>query len=77
MTISGALGARIVTVSVYKDSIHLMLEPRQKLLILGYTRLPLVGQRITGDIGHCVVEGGDGERIMYSRQGSFLREQSE
>lgn len=71
MTIS----ARIVTVSVYQDVIYLVLWPRQCLLITHGTRIPLVGQRITGDIGHCVVEGNGGQRIIYERQGNFLREQ--
>lgn len=73
MTIS----ATIVTVSVYQDAIYLVLKPRQALLITHHTRIPLVGQRITGDIGHAVVEGGGGDRIVYARQGAFLREQSE
>lgn len=81
MTIS----ATIVTVSVYKHSIHLVLEPGsplgKELLIIPWTpgtlRVPLVGQRITGDKGHCIVEGGGGERIVHARQGSFLREQVE
>lgn len=74
MTIS----ARIVTVSVYKGNIvHLVLDPRGSFLITLATRLPLVGQRITGNAGHCIVEGGGGERITYERQGSFLREQVE
>lgn len=74
------IDARIVTVSVREEGIYLVLEPGQALLITHithHTRIPLVGQRITGDIGHVVVEGGDGECIMYSRQGSFLREQAE
>lgn len=77
MTISAhVLEGTIVTVSVYKDGIYLVLKPRQCLLITHSMRLPLVGQRITGDKGHVVIEGGDGERIVYARQGSFLREQS-
>lgn len=82
-----SIDARIVTVSEHSGCIHLMLLPyegsydsttyadRDQLLITSWTRLPLVGQRITGDVGHCIVEGGDGERIVYARQGSFLREQ--
>lgn len=72
MTIS----ARIVAVSEHSDFIYLELKPRQVLLITHHTRVPLVGQRITGHhAGHCIVEGEGGERIVYARQGSFLREQ--
>lgn len=71
MTIS----ATIVTVGFYKGHISLMLDSREILLITHHTRIPLVGQRITGDIGHVVIEGGDGERLIYARQGAFLREQ--
>lgn len=83
MTIS----ARIASVSVYKGRIHLMLAyyqgdrnisvgERDQLLITSYTRVPLVGQQIWGNAGHVVIEAGcGGERIMYARQGSFLREQ--
>lgn len=74
MTIS----ARIVAVSEHSGCICLELKPRQQLLITYHRRLPLVGQRITSHAaGHCVVEGGGGERIVYARQGAFLREQSE
>lgn len=67
----------IVTVSEEGRYVWLTLATSQELLITHYTRLPLAGQHITGYMGHCIVEGGDGERIVYSRQGSFLREQSE
>lgn len=69
--------ARIVAVSEHSGCICLELKPRQVLLITHHTRIPLVGQRITSTAGHVVVEGGGGDRIVYARQGAFLREQVE